>query len=104
LGERRLTIEVSAMPGDIAAPQSTQEARGEKPGLVQPGVRRPELEWQRNFTDLCAEIAWGTDPASDAVRRLVQQCAEALEALARAAAAADPAGVSPEPVRHAPPS
>jgi hypothetical protein len=78
--ERRLTIEASIMQEEFASPQSTQEAEEEKAGLDETRTRRPEPEWQRIFADLCAEIAWGSDPASETVQRLLQRCMEVLKA------------------------
>ena len=68
------------MQEEFPTPQSTQEAGEEKAGLDETRARRPEPEWQRIFADLCAEIAWGSDPASETVQRLLRRCATALEA------------------------
>jgi hypothetical protein len=73
---------VFIMLEESATAQSAQEAGDENAGLDRTWPRRPEPEWQRTFTDLLAEIAWGTDTASDTVQRLARRCTEALKALA----------------------
>jgi len=35
-------------------------------------------DWRPIVADLCMELAWGTDPASDTVQLLVLRCAQAL--------------------------
>jgi hypothetical protein len=67
---------------------STPEAGKEKAGPKEAQARRPEPEWQRAFADLCAEIAWGSDPAGETVQRLLQRCPEALKASTGSAAGA----------------
>jgi hypothetical protein len=69
------------MPQELAAPQATSEAGGDKAGADEGRADRPGPEWLGAFTDLCAEIAWGSDPASATVRRLARRCTEALKAL-----------------------
>jgi hypothetical protein len=83
LWDRRLTIEESIMLEEFATKQSTQETGEEKAGLDETQTRRPEPGWQRIFADLCAEITWGSDLASETVQHLLQQCTEVLQAFTR---------------------
>jgi hypothetical protein len=65
---------------EFAKPQSKQGARETKAGFNETRPRPSEPEWQTCFAELCAEIAWGTDPASATVQRLRQRCRQALKA------------------------
>ena len=66
------------MREEISAPESTQEAKLDETG--------PEPGWQKLFADLCAEIAWSSDPAGETVQRLLRRCRESVEAFTGGAA------------------